>query len=123
MKSIEELNDLREKAKKKFAIKDNGGMKIIVGMATCGMAAGAKSVFSALNEEVRSKKLENIAVAQAGCIGICQYEPVVEVFENGKEKVTYVKMDASKAKEIINSHIIGGTVIKDYTIGAAANLK
>lgn len=119
LKSVAELNAFKEKAREKFAIKENGGMKIIVGMATCGMAAGAKPVLEAISEEVKSKKLENIAVAQAGCIGLCQYEPIVEVFEAGKEKVTYVKVNAEKAKEIINSHIIGGKIVCDYTIGAA----
>jgi len=119
IKSVAELNAFKEKTKDKFAVKENGGMKIIVGMATCGMAAGAKPVLDSINEEVKSKKLENIAVAQAGCIGLCQYEPIVEVIEAGKEKVTYVNVDAEKAKEIIAGHIIGGKIVADYTIGAA----
>jgi len=119
LKSVAELNELKEKAKDKFAVKENG-MKIIVGMATCGIAAGAKPILEALNEEVKSKKLENVTIAQAGCIGLCQYEPIIEVLEAGKEKVTYVKVDAEKAKEIINCHIIGGRIISDYTIGSAS---
>ncbi|MCL1858892.1 MAG: (2Fe-2S) ferredoxin domain-containing protein [Oscillospiraceae bacterium] len=119
MKNIAELNAYKEKAKNKFAVKENGGMKIIVGMATCGIAAGAAPVLEILNEEIKSKKLENVSVAQAGCIGLCQYEPIVEVFESGKEKITYVKIDAKKAKEIVNSHIIGGRIVSNYTIGEA----
>jgi len=118
IKSIAELNELKEKAKDKFAVKE-GGIKIIVGMATCGIAAGAKPVLAALNEEVGSKNLENVIIAQVGCIGLCQYEPIIEVLEPGKEKVTYVKMDAQKAREIVNGHIIGGRIVSDYTIGAA----
>ena len=118
LKSVAELNELKEKAGNKFAVKENG-MKIVVGMATCGIAAGAKPILEALNEEVKSKKLENVTIAQAGCIGLCQYEPIIEVFEAGKEKVTYVKVDAEKAREIINCHVIGCRIIGDYTIGGA----
>ncbi|MCL2813945.1 MAG: (2Fe-2S) ferredoxin domain-containing protein [Oscillospiraceae bacterium] len=123
IKSAAELNAFRENAKVKFAIK-KGGIKIVVGMATCGMAAGAKSVMEALGEEIKAKKLDNVTLAQAGCIGLCEYEPIIEVFEPGKQKVTYAKVDANKAREIIDSHIIGGKTAIDYTIGAAtANLK
>jgi len=117
LKSAAELNAFREQARDSFAIKE-GGMKIIVGMATCGIAAGAKPVIDVLREEASAKKLENVAVAQAGCIGLCQYEPIVEVLEPGKEKVTYVKIDAEKAKEIFDRHIVGGRIVSDYTIGA-----
>ena len=121
LKSAAELNALRDKAKKDFEITGPGSVNIIVGMATCGMAAGAKPVLETLNQEIKSKKLspDKIKVAQAGCIGLCQYEPIVEVIEAGKEKVTYVKMDAGKAKEIIESHIVNGKIIGEYTIGAA----
>jgi len=119
IKSVAELNAFKEKAKSKFAIKANGGMKVIVGMATCGIAAGAKPIIETLRKEIESKKLDNVTVSQTGCIGLCEYEPIVEIFEAGKEKVTYVKMDAEKAKEIINSHIIKGGIVGDYTIGAA----
>ena len=119
LKSVAELNLYKQNAKERFAIKPNG-IKIIVGMATCGIAAGAKPIIDVLNQEVKSKKIENIAVVQAGCIGLCQYEPIIEILESGKAKVTYVNMDAEKAKEIINSHVIGGRIVSDYTIGAAA---
>ena len=124
LKNVAELNALKEKARNDFDINEinknePGAMKIIVGMATCGIAAGAKPIFEALNEEIKSKKLDNVRVAQAGCIGLCQYEPIVEVIEAGKDKITYVKMDADKAIEIVNRHIIGGRIVSDYTIGAA----
>ena len=88
-------------------------------MATCGIAAGAKPVLEVLNEEIKSRNLAKIKVSQAGCIGLCQYEPIIEIIEAGKEKVTYVKMNENKAIEIIDSHIINGKIISDYTIGAA----
>ena len=120
IKSSAELNELRDKAKAKFAVNDNGGIKIVVGMATCGIAAGASPILKFLSDEVKAKKLDNVTVSQVGCIGLCEYEPIVEVLESGKEKVTYVKMDADKAKEVIDSHITGGKIVNDYVIGAAA---
>ena len=121
IKSIAELKAFKENAKVKFELKKES-IKIIVGMATCGMAAGAKPVMEALQDEIKTKKLENVTLAKAGCIGLCQYEPIMEIFEPGKEKVTYVKMDAQKAREIIAGHIVGGTIVKDYTIGAATTV-
>ena len=95
-------------------------IRVVVGMATCGIAAGARPVLNALVEEVNAQGLsDRVTVSQTGCIGICQFEPVVEVFEAGKEKVTYVKMTADKAKEVIEKHIKGGKVIKEYTVETA----
>ena len=125
MKSLAELNDLKEKIKNNTAFsKEKGeGIKIVVGMATCGIAAGAKPVMSALKHEIDVRKVDGVKVARAGCIGICQYEPVVEVYEPGREKVTYVKMDAAKAKQVIDEHIINGKIIVEYTIGSVTTTK
>ena len=97
--------------------KDN--IRVVVGMATCGIAAGARPVLQRLTEEVAKRSLQNVTVAQTGCIGICQYEPVVEVFENGKEKVTYVKMTAEKMARVVTDHLVNGNPVVEYTIGAA----
>lgn len=120
MKSLAELNAIKDKMKNKVAIRgDNeNSTRIVVGMATCGIAAGARPVLTALSQEVAEKDLPNVVVSQTGCVGICQYEPVVEVFEPNKEKVTYIKVTAEKAKEIVEKHIIGGKVISEYTIGS-----
>ncbi len=121
MKSLEELAAIREKMKQKVAIREGADntTRIVVGMATCGISAGARPVLSAFVEGVSEAGLsDSVMVTQTGCIGICQYEPVVEVFESGKEKVTYVKMTPEKAKEVIEKHIKGGNVIEEYTIGA-----
>ena len=94
--------------------------RIVVGMATCGIAAGARPVLNAFVEEVNNQNLaDSVTVTQTGCIGICQYEPVVEIFEPGKEKVTYIKMTPDKAKEVIEKHIKGGNVVTEYTISNA----
>jgi NADP-reducing hydrogenase subunit HndB len=118
MKSLEELMAIKAKMQDKIAVRTSAGdIRIVVGMATCGIAAGARPVLNAFVEAVNAENLEGkVTVTQTGCIGICQYEPVVEVFENGKEKVTYVKMTPDKAKEVIEKHIIGGSVISEYTV-------
>lgn len=122
MKSLEELAAIREKMQGKVNIRENGNdaTRIVVGMATCGIAAGARPVLNKLVEEVTKRGLKNVMVTQTGCIGICQYEPVVEVYVPGKEKVTYVKMTDEKAVRIINDHIVNGNVVEEYTIGAVA---
>ena len=121
MKSLEELAAIREKMKQKVAIREGAddAVRIVVGMATCGISAGARPVLAAFVEGINDAGLsDKVMVTQTGCIGICQYEPVVEVFENGKDKVTYIKMTPEKAKEGIEKHIKGGKVIEEYTIGA-----
>jgi NADP-reducing hydrogenase subunit HndB len=122
MKSLAELTALRDQMKNRMGIRgdDSGNIRIVVGMATCGIAAGARPVLTALNDEVARRKLQNVTVTQTGCIGICQYEPVVEVFAPGREKVTYVKMTAEKALRVVNEHIVNGTPVTEFTIGAGA---
>ena len=102
MKSLAELQAIKEKMKNKVILREGtNDTRVVVGMATCGIAAGARPVLNALVEEVNALGLaDNVTVSQTGCIGICEYEPVVEVFEAGKEKVTYVKVDVEKAKRI-----------------------
>ena len=121
MKSVEELLAIKAKMQDKIAVrKGTGETRIVVGMATCGIAAGARPVLNAFVEAISEAGLsDSITVTQTGCIGICQYEPVDEVFEKDKEKVTYVKMTPEKAAEVVEKHIKGGAVIAEYTIGAA----
>ena len=126
MKSLAELEAIREKMKGKVAIRDTADntVRVVVGMATCGIAAGARPVLNALAEAVDKQQLsDHVTVTQTGCIGICQFEPVVEVFEQGKEKVTYVKMSPEKARKIVEEHIKGCKVVTEYTIGAYKDAK
>lgn len=118
MKSLAELQALRDSMKGKIGVRDDaeGNIRVVVGMATCGIAAGARPVLAAFTDEVSKRNLQNVTIAQTGCIGICQFEPVVEVYEAGKEKVTYVKMTAEKAKEVVEKHLKGGKVVEDYVI-------
>lgn len=119
MKTLEELAQIRERMKDKVNLREGqNGIRIVVGMATCGIAAGARPVLNTLVEEVAKQGLSDKAtVTQTGCIGICQYEPVVEVFEGSKEKVTYVKVTPDMAKRIITEHIRDGKPVAEYTIG------
>lgn len=119
MKSLAELAAIRDRMKDKVALREGTNeTRIVVGMATCGIAAGARPVLNTFVEEVDKAGLTgDVAVTQTGCIGICQYEPVVEVYKSGEEKVTYVKMTSDKAKEVFAKHIKGGKPVEEYTIG------
>ena len=121
MKSLEELMAIKQQMQDKIAVRTpSGDIRIVVGMATCGIAAGARPVLAAIVEAVNAENLESkVTVTQTGCIGICQYEPVVEVYESGKEKVTYVKMTPDKAKEDVEKHLKGGNVVTEYTVANA----
>ena len=118
MKSLAELAAIREKMKDKVILREGSGeIRVVVGMATCGIAAGARPVLNAFVEEVSKAGLaDKVTVSQTGCIGVCQYEPVVEIFEADKEKVTYVKMTAEKAAEVVEKHLKGGNIVSEYTI-------
>jgi len=122
MKSLAELQAIRDKARASVNIRENAEAetRVMVGMATCGIAAGARPVLNAFVEEVAKRGLRDTMVTQTGCIGICQYEPVVEVITPGQEKVTYVKMTAEKAVRVVNDHLVNGNVVTEYTIGANA---
>ncbi len=122
MKTIEELMAIRDKAKKKMTVREETGencTRVVVGMATCGIAAGARPVLNAFVDEIAKRGLHHVTVSQTGCIGMCQYEPIVEVFEPGKEKITYVKMTPEKAVKVVNDHLVNGNPIVDFTVGAA----
>ena len=121
MKSLAELKAIRDRAKANVALrKENpNAARVLVGMATCGIAAGARPVLNAFTEEIAKRGLQDdIVVTQTGCIGICQYEPVVEVEIPGQEKVTYVKMTPEKVARIVNDHLVNKNVVTEFTIGA-----
>ena len=122
MKSLEELKAIRNKMQGQVGLRaeDHNHTRVVVGMATCGIASGARPVLNALSTLVQEKGLTGkVAVTQTGCIGLCQYEPIVEVMEPGKQKITYLKMNADKAAEIVERHLIGGHVVEEYTLNSA----
>ena len=122
MKSLAELAAIRDKMKDKIVMREGGtDTRVVVGMATCGIAAGARPILNAFVEGVDKEGLNGqVIVSQTGCIGLCQYEPIVEVYVPGKEKVTYVKMTVEKAEKVLKEHIKGGKVVDEYTIAKNA---
>ena len=121
MKSIEELMAIRDKTRKNMTVREDTGdskIRVVVGMATCGIASGARPVLNAFVDEIAKRDVKGVSVQQTGCIGMCQYEPIVEVTEPGKEKVTYVKMTPEKAVRVVNDHIVNGNPVAEFTVGA-----
>ena len=121
MKSLAELQAIRDRMKNKIVLREGAGeIRVVVGMATCGIAAGARPVLNAFVEEVNNSGLNGkVTVSQTGCVGLCQYEPIVEIYEGGKDKVTYVKMTPDKAKTVVEKHLNGGEVVTEYTVAGS----
>ncbi len=119
MKSLAELEEIKKKAQADMAARSEGGKRIVVGMATCGIAAGARPVMAALVEELRTRGISDVSVSMTGCIGLCKFEPIVEVIDTDGSKVTYVRVDENKAKRIIAEHIINGQICQDLTADTA----
>ena len=120
MKSLKELEAIRDRMRQTVNTResDSNIIRVVVGMATCGISAGARPVLNAIVEELARENVAGVQVTQTGCIGICQYEPVVEVYEPGKEKVTYVKMTPEKAIRMVHHHLMNGEPVEEYTIGS-----
>ena len=119
MKTLAELMAIKEATMQKMTVREDTGddaIRIVVGMATCGIAAGARPVLNAFVEEVAKRNLKGVTVSQTGCIGMCQYEPIVEVIQPGKEKVTYVKLTADKVAKVVNEHIVNGNPVAEFTV-------
>ena len=119
MKTLAELMAIKEATMQKMTVREDTGddaIRIVVGMATCGIAAGARPVLNAFVEEVAKRNLKGVTVSQTGCIGMCQFEPIVEVIQPGKEKVTYVKMTADKVAKVVNEHIVNGNPVAEFTV-------
>ena len=120
MKSLAELQEIRDRTRNQVILRENNdnAIRVLVGMATCGIAAGARPVLATMVDEVSKRGLTNVTVTQTGCIGICQFEPVVEIVTPGQEKITYVHMTPEKAIRVVNDHLVNGSVVTEYTIGA-----
>ena len=120
MKSLAELEAIRQKTINKVNLRNESenNTRIVVGMATCGIAAGARPVMQSFVDEVSKRNLQDVYVTQTGCVGLCKYEPIVEVYVAGQEKVTYIKMTPDKVAKVVNDHIVNGNIVKEYTIGS-----
>jgi len=120
MKSLQELEAIRKRTLDQVSLrKDHNGTRVVVGMATCGIAAGARPVLMAFVEEVGRRSLAEVTVTQAGCIGMCQYEPIVEVLAPGQDKITYARVSPDMVQRIVAEHLVNGRVVEEFTIGAA----
>lgn len=121
MKSIAELETIRDNTIVEMKTGAEGAhrMRVLVGMATCGIAAGAKPVHNAIRDTLSAKGVADVSLISTGCIGVCRLEPIVEVVDASGEKTTYIRMDAEKAKRVVEEHIIGGQICSDLVIGAA----
>ena len=118
--SIADLEAIRQKAQQQVNIrKDTNGIRVVIGMATCGIAAGARPVMLSFIEQINRRNLTNVTVSQTGCIGMCRLEPMVEVYVPGQEKVTYVKVNPDMVEKIVVEHLVNGNPVEAYTIGAA----
>ena len=120
MKSLAELAAIRDKMKQNATIREDGerAVKIVVGMATCGIAAGARAVLNAITAELAKEKIDHVTVAQTGCIGRCTLEPIVDVIVPGQDPVTYVHVTPDRVPRIISSHVVDGVPVAEYMVGA-----
>ena len=122
MKTLEELAAIRAKMLEQVSLRKDDCIdtRVVVGMATCGIAAGARPVLNTLVKEVEDRNLEHVivTVSQTGCVGMCRLEPIVEVYVKGQEKVTYVHMTPEKVARVVNDHIVNGRPVEEYTVGA-----
>lgn len=121
MKSLADLQAIREKMQRQMDLRDADGdqIRVVVGMATCGIAAGARPVMLAFMDEIAKRHLDHVTVSQTGCAGMCRLEPMVDVYVPGQEKVTYVKLTPEMVPRIVTEHIVNGRTVEEYTIGAA----
>jgi NADP-reducing hydrogenase subunit HndB len=116
MKTMQDLQKLRDEAKKRVGMREGDARyRVIVGMATCGIAAGARPVLNALVEAC-AKDHYDCTVTQTGCIGMCTFEPIVEVLDVAGKKTTYIHVDAKKALEILDSHVKNGILLEAYSL-------
>ena len=122
MKSMAELEAIRKKTLERINLRredESDNVRVVVGMATCGIAAGARPVMLKFMEEINKREMSNVTVSQTGCIGMCRLEPMVDVIVPGKEKVTYVKLNPDMVPRIVTEHLVNGNPVMEYTIGAA----
>ena len=123
MKTIADIKAIRDKMKPQIVLRDNMDaeqeIRIVVGMATCGISAGARPFFNAFVDDVAARQLRNVKVTRTGCLGMCALEPIVEVCIPGEETVTYVHVDPDKARKIVANHIVNGNICTEYLIDKA----
>jgi (2Fe-2S) ferredoxin len=117
IKSLDDLKRIREEALEKRRVKSASGQaQVIVGMGTCGIAAGARDTMKAILGEIESEGLSGVVVTQTGCIGLCEKEPIVQIAIGDQPKVTYGKVTPEVARQILREHVVNGTVVSNHVI-------
>jgi NADP-reducing hydrogenase subunit HndB len=117
--TIEELAKIRDRAKGRLCIREGGEFraKVNVHMGTCGIAAGARSVMTALIDEIERRGLQDVLLTSSGCAGLCSQEPMITVELAGQPPVKYVNLTAQKARQILENHVLGGAIVRGYALG------
>ena len=119
VKSLDDLKKIKEQASQKRDIKTASGQaQVTVAMGTCGIAAGARDTMKAVLETIETGNLQGIVVTQTGCIGLCEWEPIVQVTIGDQPKVTYGKVTPERAQQILKEHVVGGQVVKNLVVPA-----
>lgn len=117
MKSLEDLRKLRDSARQMTHLREGGEkIRIVIGMGTCGIAAGARETLAAIMQELERLNLFDVAITQTGCAGLCDQEPLVDVFLPGQPRVTYGQVDEERARQIIGEHVVNGRVIEKWVV-------
>ena len=117
MKSLDELARIREQAKQAIQLREGQtGAKIVVGMGTCGIAAGARETMNAILDELAKRNLSQVTVTQTGCVGLCDQEPLVDVILPGQAKVTYGHVSPERARQIVANHVVNGNIVGDWVV-------
>lgn len=117
VKTIEDLKRLREQVQSQTSVRYESSKQIIVGMGTCGIAAGAREVMSAILDEIAKRRVEDILVRQTGCIGMCEKEVMVDVVLPGQPRITYGGVKTTDIPKIIAEHVINGHIVKELVVG------
>lgn len=115
--SLEDLRKIKEQARDLTAARSGGKVKIIIGMGTCGIAAGAREIMTAVLEELDKRGLRDVVVETTGCIGMCQKEPLVDVIRPGEPRITYGNVGVKDVPRIIAEHVVNGKVVEDKVVG------
>ncbi len=117
MKTLEDLKRLREQVQSRTSLRNTTGTQIIVGMGTCGIAAGAREVMTAVLDEIARRKLEDVTVRQTGCIGMCEKEVLVDIVRQGEPRITYGQVTPALVATLIAEHVVNGRIVEEYVVG------
>ena len=114
--NLEELKKLREKSIAVTAARKEGKFRVIIGLGTCGIAAGGRKIMEVAMEEISKRGLKDVSVETTGCIGMCQKEPLLDIVRPGEDRVTYGPVSPTDVPRIIADHLVNGQVVEDLVV-------